>query len=128
MNLLLDTHSFLWWAFGNKALSRNARTAIDDDDNAVFVSAATVWEITTKFRIGKLPHAAVVANDVGAAAAAQGFQTLPISVPHAQLAGALPGPHRDPFDRMLIAQAMIESMVLVSNEARFGAYAIKRLW
>ncbi|MBP6013736.1 MAG: type II toxin-antitoxin system VapC family toxin [Alphaproteobacteria bacterium] len=128
MRLLLDTHSLLWWMFDDKTLSRKAEKAIADDQNEVFVSAASAWEITTKFRVGKLPHAAVVANDVAASIDAEGFKALSVSLAHAQLAGALGGDHRDPFDRMLIAQAILENMLFVTNEARFDAYPIKRLW
>ncbi len=128
MKLLLDTHSFLWWVFGDKTLSAAARSAMDVADNDVFVSAATVWEITTKFRLGKLDHASIVADDVEATIASQGFRGLSISSAHAQLAGSLPGPHRDPFDRMLIAQAILENLALVTNETRFDGYPIKRLW
>jgi PIN domain nuclease of toxin-antitoxin system len=92
------------------------------------VSAASAWEIATKFRIGKLDEAAVVATDVAASIAEEGFLPLAVSVVHGQIAGALAGEHRDPFNRMLIAQAMLESMTFVSNEARFDAFAIKRLW
>lgn len=129
MRLLLDTHAFLWWVFADSRLSHRARAAIaDDEDSDVFVSAASVWEITTKFRIGKLPDAGSVAHDVAAVLAAEGFEALPVSVAHAQRAGDLGGRHGDPFDRMLIAQAMIENMTLVSNERAFDAYAVKRLW
>lgn len=128
MRALLDTHTFLWWLSGEKGLSRKARAAIEDEANIVFVSAASAWEITTKFRLGKLPGAAIVAQDVAAAVTSQAFSHLPISLGHAQRAGSLPGPHRDPFDRMLIAQAQAESLVLVSNETVFDAYGVGRLW
>jgi PIN domain nuclease of toxin-antitoxin system len=129
VRLLLDTHAFLWWIFADPKLSHRARTAIaDDEQNDVLVSAATAWEITTKFRIGKLANAGSVAHDVAAAVAAEGFDALPISVLHAQRAGDLGGPHKDPFDRMLIAQALIENLTLISNEKAFDAYAVKRLW
>lgn len=128
MKLLLDTHSLLWWVFDDKALSRKAQRAIGDPQNEVFVSAASAWEITTKFRVGKLPHAAVVATDVAGSIAAEGFKPLSVTLVHAQYAGALGGDHRDPFDRMLIAQAISESMTFVTNEVRFDAYPIKRLW
>jgi PIN domain nuclease of toxin-antitoxin system len=128
LNLLLDTHAFLWWIAGDAALSPTARSAIADESNAVFVSAVTAWEIATKFRIGKLPGVAAIAADLTAALDAQGFVPLPISFGHGQTAGALPGPLRDPFDRMLIAQAMIEDIALVSNERAFGAYGVRRLW
>lgn len=128
MNLLLDTHAFLWWLLGDTLLSASARDAIGDTGNDVNVSAASAWEIATKVRIGKLPAAAMIAADLTAVVAAQGFSALPISFEHGQTAGALPGPHRDPFDRMLVAQAMAGGMVLVSNEQRFDAYGVTRLW
>lgn len=128
MRLLLDTHAFLWWVAGDTALSPAARAAIADDGNPVFVSAASAWEIATKFRIGKLPGVAAIVADLGAVLAAQGFVPLPIAFTHGQAAGALPGPLRDPFDRMLIAQAMLDGMVLVSNEVPFDAYGVRRLW
>jgi PIN domain nuclease of toxin-antitoxin system len=127
--LLLDTHAFLWWVFADPKLSRRARTAIEDDiENQVFVSAASAWEIATKFRIGKLADAAIVADDVAGTLAREGFNELSVSVRHAQRAGGLTGHHQDPFDRMLIAQAMLDDLVLVSNERIFGDYGIRRLW
>jgi PIN domain nuclease of toxin-antitoxin system len=128
VQLLLDTHAFLWWLAGDAALSPAARTAIADEGNGIFISAASAWEITTKHRIGKLPGAASIVTDLDAIIAAQGFIGLPIGVRHGQTAGALPGPHRDPFDRMLIAQAMLENLALVSNEEAFDAYGATRLW
>ncbi len=128
MNPLLDTHAFLWWVAGDTALSLSARTAIGDENNAVFVSAASAWEIAAKFRIGKLPGVVAIADDLGAALEAQGFVPLPITFVHGQTAGSLPGPLKDPFDRMLIAQAMLDRMVLVSNEQGFGSYGVRRLW
>ena len=128
MRLLLDTHAFLWWIAGDEALSETARAAIGDQGNAVFVSAASAWEITTKFRIGKLPGVAAIVADLAGVLDAQGFAPLAIAFEHAQAAGSLPGPIKDPFDRMLIAQAMREDMVLVSNEAAFAAYGVQRLW
>lgn len=128
MDLLLDTHAFLWWIAGDPALSQAARTAIGDESNAVFVSAASAWEIATKFRIGKLPGVAAVAGDLSAVLGAQGFVPLPVTFAHGQAAGALPGPLKDPFDRMLIAQAMLDRMVLVSNEQGFDMYGVRRLW
>lgn len=129
MRLLLDTHTFLWWVFADAKLSRRARAAIEDDtQNQVFVSAASAWEITTKHRIGKLPNAAVVAGDVAGTVAGEGFNELSVSVRHAQRAGGLAGHHQDPFDRMLIAQALLDDLTLVSNERAFDAYAVERLW
>lgn len=129
MRLLLDTHTFLWWVFADAKLSRRARAAIEDDtQNQVFVSAASAWEITTKHRIGKLPNAAVVAGDVAGTVAGEGFNELSVSVRHAQRAGGLAGHHQDPFDRMLIAQALLDDLTLVSNVRAFDAYAVERLW
>ena len=129
MRLLLDTHTFLWWVFADAKLSRRARAAIEDDtQNQVFVSAASAWEITTKHRIGKLPNAAVVAGDVAGTVAGEGFNELSVSVRHAQRAGGLAGHHQDPVDRMLIAQALLDDLTLVSNERAFDAYAVERLW
>ncbi|MBU6406962.1 MAG: type II toxin-antitoxin system VapC family toxin [Alphaproteobacteria bacterium] len=128
MRLLLDTHALIWWLAGEEALSARARDAIADEDNEIAVSAASAMEIATKFRIGKLPDAAVLAHDFEAIIAGQGFCELPISFRHARLAGGMNIAHKDPFDRMLIAQAQAEDMLLVSKEAMFDAFAIKRLW
>lgn len=128
MQLLLDTHALLWWLSGDKALSRAARNAIGNENNTLFVSAASAWEITTKHRLGKLPQAGAIAADVGGAILDQGFVPLPVSVTHGQTAGALPGPHRDPFDRMLIAQATLEKLALITNEQVFDVYGVARLW
>lgn len=129
MRLLLDTHAFLWWAFADRKLSRGAVTAISDEDaNQVFVSAASAWEIAIKHRIGKLPDAHVIAHDIASAVAAEGFAELAISVRHAERAGKLPGHHRDPFDRMLISQAISEDLTLVSNKRLFDSYGVRRLW
>lgn len=128
MRLLLDTHALLWWLTDDPRLSRIARALLADADNQVHASAASAWEITTKARIGKLPGAQSLAGDIATAIADEGFHELPITVRHGQLAGNLPAPHRDPFDRMLIAQAIIEQMPLVSNEPLFDRYGVRRLW
>jgi PIN domain nuclease of toxin-antitoxin system len=128
MKALLDTHAFLWWLDGDPSLSRKAFDHIAKDDSAVLVSAASAWEIATKHRLGKLPRAGDVAADVAGCIHAQGFEPLAVTVAHGQRAGALPGFHRDPFDRMLIAQAMLEDCVLLSNERIFDRYGVARLW
>ena len=92
MRLLLDTHAFLWWIAGDAALSTSARAAITDEGNEIFVSAASVWEMATKHRIGKLPGLGPIATDLEAVIAGQGFQALSITLRHGQVAGALPGP------------------------------------
>ena len=128
MRLLLDTHAFLWWLAGSRRLSADARAAIEDDANDVLVSAATAWEIAMKHRLGKLPQAGLLARDVPGAIAGQRFAELAITVDDAQRAGQLPGPLRDPFDRMLIAQAVVHGLALVSTEAVFDGYGMNRLW
>ena len=128
MKLLLDTHALLWWLYGDPKLSVKAQEAIQDETNTVFVSAASAWEISTKYRIGKLPHAQEAAENLKHHLMIQKFSELPITVGHAQRAGLLPGDHRDPFDRMLIAQVISENLVLVSNEKLFDQYMIQRLW
>jgi len=128
LRLLLDTHALIWWLAGDEALSRRAREAIADEVNEIAVSAASAMEIATKFRIGKLPGAALLAQSFGEIIAEQGFGELPISVHHARLAGEMNIAHKDPFDRLLIAQAQVEDLVLVSNEAMFDGFAVKRLW
>ena len=128
MRLLLDTHALIWWAAGDAALSATAQGAIADESNDVYVSAASAWEIATKHRRGKLPGAGPLAADIVDAIARYGFLELPISISDGQAAGKLPGPHSDPFDRMLIAQALAGSLTLVSNERLFDSYGVARLW
>lgn len=126
MRLLLDTHALLWWLSGNTQLPVRAREAIQVHES--YVSAASAWEVATKVRIGKLPGAAHLALGFAGHVHAQGFLELPISLQHAERAGTLPGHHRDPFDRMLIAQAQAENLVLISNEDLFDSYGVVRLW
>jgi PIN domain nuclease of toxin-antitoxin system len=128
LRLLLDTHALLWWLEGNQRLSVPARSAIGDLSNTILVSAASAWEIATKCRIGKLPGAAVVALDLPGCLAAQGFEALPITLADGARAGSLGGEHRDPFDRMLIAQALAHDLTLISIETVFDGYGVKRLW
>jgi PIN domain nuclease of toxin-antitoxin system len=126
--LLLDTHALLWWLDGDMRLSDVAQAAIGEPDRPVFVSAASAWEITTKHRLGKLPGAEAVAQDIAGCIAAQGFEAMAITLADAERAGRLPGAHRDPFDRMLIAQALARDIALVSNETIFDDFGVRRLW
>lgn len=128
LRLLLDTHALIWWLAGDDALSRRARDAISDEANSVAVSAASAMEVATKHRIGKLPSAALLARDFEAIVADQGFDELPITVHHARVAGEMKIDHKDPFDRLLIAQAKAEDMLLISNEVLFDNFAVNRLW
>ena len=128
MRLLLDTHALLWWLAGDTRLPVSVRAVIADPGNDVYVSAASAWEVTTKHRLGKLPMAGPLAVDFSREILRQGFAALPISLAHAQVAGALSGAHRDPFDRMLIAQAREEKMAIVSNEQLFDDFGVVRIW
>lgn len=128
MRLLLDTHALLWWLAGDEQLPLKVRKALADRRHEIVVSAASAWEVTTKHRLGKLPMAGPLAVDFDREVRRQGFTALPISMVHAQVAGALPGSHRDPFDRVLIAQAREERIALVSNERVFDDYGVSRYW
>lgn len=128
LRLLLDTHALIWWLAGDETLSRRAREAIGDEANSVAVSAASAMEVATRFRLGKLPNAALLAQAFEATIADQGFAELAITVRHARAAGELNIAHKDPFDRLLIAQAHAEDMTLVSNETLFDGFAVKRIW
>ena len=120
MNLLLDTHVLLWWLDDNPDLSRRARTVIADGNNLVFVSAAVIWEIQIKHALGKLKIPKNFRNVLDK----QGFELLDITVEHAYAVGKLPLYHRDPFDRILVAQAKLENMILVSRDKRIKKYKI----
>lgn len=127
MPLLLDTHALIWHAFQDGRLPQTVRESIAQPEEVVFVSAASAWEIATKARRGALP-AGALATDFVAVVRQAGFRVLAIGAQDAQDAGGLPEHHRDPFDRMLIAQARRRGLVLVSNEAVFDAYGVQRLW
>ena len=128
MRILLDTHAFGWWLAGSSRLAETARRAVSIEENDIMVSAVSAWEIATKHRLGKLPEADALAGNMRAAIAGQGFEELPISVADAERAGRLAGDHRDPFDRMLVAQALAHDLVLVSNEDVFDRFGVHRLW
>lgn len=128
--LLLDTHALIWWAITveHDPLSPVAREAIENPDNAVYVSAVTAMEIATKVRLGKLEEARPLASNFVAQVEARGLSTLDLTADHGERAGSLPIPHKDPFDRLLIAQAQMSGMTLVSNEKRFDGFGVARLW
>jgi PIN domain nuclease of toxin-antitoxin system len=128
VRVLLDTHALLWWTQDDRRLSRKARSALASFDTEVYVSAASAWEIATKVRIGKLPGAEAFAADFPARLKALSFRELPITIEHGQRAGLLPGAHKDPFDRMLIAQAQAENLPIISNEELFDEYLVRRIW
>lgn len=128
VRVLLDTHALLWWLAGDEQLPEAMRALIGDDETVVLVSAASAWEISTKVRIGKLPGAAELARGLPGALESQGFEPLSITVEDAQTAGALPGPHRDPFDRMIAAQANARSLPVVSRDTALDGFGVRRLW
>jgi PIN domain nuclease of toxin-antitoxin system len=123
VRLLLDTHALLWAVSDPDELTERARDVLRDGRNNVLVSAASVWEIAIKRALGKL----TAPDDLGPVLAAASFSPLPISLEHASLAGSLPPHHRDPFDRMLIAQAQLESLTIVTRDARFARYGVPLL-
>ena len=128
MRALLDTHALLWWLSDDPGLSRTARKTIAETRNILIVSAASAWEIATKVRLGKLPTAADLVSDFAGQIEREGFQWMPISAAHGIRAGLLPGPHKDPFDRMLIAQSQAENIPVISSEAIFENCGVRRLW
>jgi PIN domain nuclease of toxin-antitoxin system len=128
LRALLDTHALLWWLSADPALTKPASRVIADTRNSVLVSAASAWEIATKVRLGKLPTAVDLVADFVGQMDREGFLLLPVSVEHAIRGGILPGPHKDPFDRMLIAQAQAEHVPIISNERAFDVYGIRRIW
>jgi PIN domain nuclease of toxin-antitoxin system len=128
LKALLDTHTLLWWLDGDEQLSLTARSWIETAEHRIFVSAASAWEIVTKVRIGKLPGAQAVAVGFHECLISQGFTPFDITADHALRAGSLPGSHRDPFDRMLIAQAQALNIPLISNENLFDHYGVRRIW
>lgn len=123
MRLLLDAHALLWWLGDDPTLSAGARASIAEPSNEIFVSAATVWEIAIKTALGKLE----APGSVAAALDAAGFDELPVTAADAEAAGALPPHHRDPFDRMLVAQATRLDAVIVTRDGVFTAYGVRVL-
>jgi PIN domain nuclease of toxin-antitoxin system len=128
MRLLLDTHALLWWWADDPQLTMAARSALQDKANEVWVSTASAWEIATKQRIGKLPAWPMPSGGLDAMVVAEGFAHLPISCAHAWHAGSLDWAHRDPFDRMLAAQANLEQLTLVTRDSVFAGLPIQVLW
>lgn len=120
MNLLLDTHAVLWWLDDDPTLSDAARAGISDPENTVYLSAVAVWEMRIKQGIGKLD----LPDDFEEVLDGQAFSKLPVSVDHAHTIAGLPVIHRDPFDRMLVAQAVVEGMTIVTRDRRIAEYGV----
>ena len=123
LRLLLDTHVFLWWCAGNKHLKKRVRNVIADPDNEVFVSAASGYEIAIKRALGKIEIMDSLTDEVDK----EGFVHLPVTFFHAEQAGKLPFHHRDPFDRILIAQAQAEGLMLVTGDAHIPLYGVRTM-
>lgn len=120
MKLLLDTHTLLWWLENPDLLSEESRTAIRDGENAVYISAAVIWEIVIKRAMGKLD----IPSNIEQALRANGFSALPVSIAHALAVERLPHLHKDPFDRLLIAQAIAEGLTLVTRDPNVMKYSV----
>jgi PIN domain nuclease of toxin-antitoxin system len=128
MTILLDTHALLWWFADDARLSPSAREQIRDARNRVLVSSASGWEIATKHRLGKLDLTDWDPTELPARLVEDRFDVLDISIEHALHAGLLPGEHRDPFDRILIAQSRIESLPVVTRDPVFRDYEVDVIW
>jgi PIN domain nuclease of toxin-antitoxin system len=127
-DLLLDTHALLWWLYDDPLLSAGARGAIASPSHTVHVSAASAWEVATLVRLGRLPVARVLVARWSAELARAGFRALDVTAADALQAGSWPAAHRDPFDRMLAAQAASRQLRLVSRDAALDGFGIERLW
>ena len=128
MKLLLDTNAVLWWFTDDPSLPGAVEVLIDDPANTILVSAASAWEICTKVRIGKLPSGRALCDDFHGTLRRYHFEPLAISIEHGRLAGRMPGAHKDPFDRMLAAQALSEGVPIVTNDTAFAAFGVQVIW
>jgi PIN domain nuclease of toxin-antitoxin system len=128
MKLLLDTHTILWAMLGDPKLSAMARSLLEDNSNEVFVSVVSIWEIATKVRIGKMPEPGNLLKDPQYVLEELGYRDLPLTLSHARLGGSLIHAHKDPFDRMLAAQSLLEGLTLVSIDSVFDDLPVERLW
>jgi len=128
LRALLDTHALIWWFSDDPSLPQTVREFIADTENTLLVSAASAWELAIKYQSGKLRKAADLVSNFSGRMEREGFQLLPISAEHGIRAGLLPGLHKDPFDRMLVAQAQAEDIPIISNETIFDTYGVRRLW
>lgn len=128
MNILLDTHAFLWFVSDDPRLSDTARSLIEADDSQPFISMASLWEISIKISLGKLELEQPYATFIPRQLALNGIGILNFSLEHTAAIAALPFHHRDPFDRLIAVQAKIEEMPLVSADGTFDLYGVKRVW
>ena len=127
-SLILDTCALFWWHMGMSPITAVAKQAIADPQVEKFVSAATAWELGTKYRSGREPAFAPLATNVAAVVRFHGFRELALSIDHAAHATELPPHHKDPFDRMIIAQALLEGMSVATSDGNFSAYGVQVTW
>jgi len=128
MNLLLDTHSFLWFVNDDPQLSETVLALIEEPTNLVFLSVGSLWEMAIKVSIGKLTISAPFDEFIREQLAINNFVLLDVSIPHTMQVTSLPFHHRDPFDRLLIAQSLVEQIPIISIDTIFDAYGVIRLW
>ena len=128
MRLLLDTHTFLWWVSNDRRLSDRARAFIQDQSAEVFFSTVAAWEIAIKVRLGQIELQGDVTQVIPERIAANGFLILPVEIQHALRVAALPLLHRDPFDRLLIAQAQIEGLTILTRDPLIAQYDVAVVW
>lgn len=128
MTLLVDSHAFVWWVTEDPRISRFAGEALLSRDRLRYISAATGFELTNKLRLGKLPNGQELVDRLEELVKAAHFTVLPITLPHAHFAGRLPGAPRDPFDRLIAAQAIIEGVPVLSVDSAFAALGAETVW
>jgi PIN domain nuclease of toxin-antitoxin system len=128
MRVLLDTHSFLWWVTDDPRLSSRAREIMSDGENHLFFSAASAWEITIKARLGRLKTPEPIASFLLAQLAENAIEGLPIGLSDALQVHSLPDHHRDPFDRMLVAQSQLENLPILTGDPMIARYAVEIIW
>lgn len=127
MKILLDTHTLIWFLDGNKKISQTARNHIEKSENVSFVSIASIWEMAIKISLGKL-QMSVDFEKLSELIVGNGFQILPIRFEHTLEVSRLPFHHRDPFDRIIISQGIVDKMPVISADGNFDAYSVERIW
>jgi PIN domain nuclease of toxin-antitoxin system len=128
MNLLLDTHTFIWWTIQRNKLSQLASDRLINPNNSLFLSLASVWEMQIKLQLGKLTFDLPLSELITSQQQTNGLQILPIQLEHILALGDLPNHHRDPFDRLLVAQSMVEQMAILSADIVLDSYPVQRIW
>lgn len=128
MRILLDTHAFLWFLEGSASLSAHARSTIEEPENIVFVSVASLWEIAIKYSLGRLDLEQPFGEFIPSQIETNGFALLSLDVPHMSRVAELPFHHRDPFDRMIIAQSLVEDLPIIGRDEAFDHYGVARHW